>query len=128
VSPFPTYGAPAMTRFPTAIAAVSDIIAIRRESVRGVLALIVVGLLVVYSLGMLLYVYFRAGADAEILISGVFTRSLGSLERSSDSISDRKNRSSSRCLLTRPTSVLGERTPLLPGPLSREAHPSIVFS
>jgi len=48
---------PAVTPFPTAIAAVSDVIAIRRESVRGVLALIIVGLLVVYSLGMLLYVY-----------------------------------------------------------------------
>jgi hypothetical protein len=82
----------AMTPFPTAIAAVSDIIAIRRESVRGVLALIIVGLLVVYSLGILLYIYLGgaaggappgaeegapAGADAQILISGVFTPIIG---------------------------------------------------
>jgi hypothetical protein len=63
--------------FPTGIAALSDIIEIKRESLRGTLALIVVGLLVVYSLGMLVYVILTDSANADMLISGVFTPIIG---------------------------------------------------
>lgn len=66
-----------MNAFPTAIASLSDVIAEKRENMRGVLALGVVGLMVVYSLLMVWFVYAKGSTDAETLVTGIFTPIIG---------------------------------------------------
>lgn len=66
-----------MNTFPTAIDSVSDAIAIERESMRGILAISVVGLLVVFSLLMVAFVWEKGSADADALITGIFTPIVG---------------------------------------------------
>jgi len=67
-----------MTSLPTAITSVGDVISIERENMRGRLALMVVGLVVILALIIVWVVYKHGGGDdAKLLVTGVFTPIIG---------------------------------------------------
>jgi hypothetical protein len=65
-----------VTTLPTAIASVSDLVVLRRESTRTILAFVVVGL--VGALAVLIAIWVLANdGDAQAVITGVFTPIIG---------------------------------------------------
>lgn len=63
--------------FPAAFASIDDLVAVHRESMRGRIALAVVGLMVLFALLMILFVWIKGATDADVLVTGIFTPIVG---------------------------------------------------
>jgi len=65
-----------VTNFPTAIATVSDLVILRRESTRTILAFVVVGLVGALAILIAIWVLAKDG-DPQSVITGIFTPIIG---------------------------------------------------
>ena len=66
-----------MNNFPTGFASVDDLVTVKRENMRGWIAAGVVGLMVIFSILMIVYVWNAGPDNADVLIQGIFTPIVG---------------------------------------------------